>query len=200
MTTIITRLYADRQTAEHVAGILHAAGLSGSDMDIVTRDGDDPAAQMGAARMGRQSAAAYGEGVARGHALLVVRAPFNPMGAARRITQMMDETPSHKVGLARESEYIRETLKDKYWSSILTDHPRFFSQDIIPGFGGVRGTVSGAFGFRLLSAHRDRRSAGSYHILPGAKVSAQRTRTSAISGGGTPLSSLLGWRTISKRS
>ena len=197
MTTIITRLYADRATADQVAGTLQASGLAGDAIDVIT--GGDAVAAMRAARMSKASAAAYGPGVAAGHALLVVRAPFNPMGAARKVAEIMDATPSHKVGLARESEYIREQLDDRHWSSILKDHPRFFSQDMIPGFGRMRGTVSGAFGLRLLSAHKERRSAGSYHILPGAKVISGRTTTSAIRGGGTPLSTLLRWRTVSSR-
>ena len=197
MTTIITRLYADHATAEHVADELRASGLTPDAIDVIT--GDDSTRAMRAARMSKAFTAAYAPGVAAGHALLVVRVPFNPIGAARRVAEIVDETPSHKVGLARESEYIRERLQDRYWSGILHDHPRFLSQDMGPGNARVRGTMSGALGMRLLSPYKERRSAGSYHILPGPKVITGRTKTSAIRGGGTPLSTLLGWRTISKR-
>jgi len=196
MTTIITRLYADTATASHVADQLRTAGMASDAMDVIS--GADATAAMRAARMSKVFAAAYAPGAAAGHAVLVVRVPFNPIGAVLRVTEIVDATPSHKVGLARESEYIRERLQDRYWSGIMKDHPRFFSQDIVPGLSRVRGTVSAAFGLRLLSPYTERRSAGSYHILPGTKVITGRTKTSAIRGGGT-MSSLVGWRTISTR-
>ena len=198
MTTIITRLYADHATASLVAGKLAAAGFPASAMDIITGQGGEGAIR--AARASATTAASYAAAVANGHALLVARAPFNPIGAARTVTEIMDETPSIKVGLARESEYVRETIKPQYWSSILKDHPRFFSQDLAAIDSRLRGRVSDAFGFRTLLRNVNKTSAvgRSRHMLPGVKVFTPRERTSAIRGG-MRISDLIGWRTISLR-
>ncbi|MGL6208227.1 MAG: hypothetical protein ACRC14_00150, partial [Paracoccaceae bacterium] len=80
MTTIISRLYSDRAGAEAVAGALHAAGHDADTVHILTGGGT---AAMKAARLSPAAIAAYSKAMTGGQALLVVQAPFNPVGAAR---------------------------------------------------------------------------------------------------------------------
>jgi hypothetical protein len=196
MTTVISRLYSDRATAEGVAHALVSAGLSSS--AIVLADSADG---LGHARLSKASAAAYAAAMGGGRVLLVAHVPFNPVGAARRAAEIADTAMSLNVPGAKGNEYVREKATGTAYLHILKDHPRFFSQDM--GFidSRVRGLVSHAFGFRVLSPSRERTSAAgrSGHILPGSKLTAARPRTSAIRGG-WKFSDMIGWRTTSRAS
>ena len=59
------------------------------------------------------SAAAYAPAVAEGRALLVVRAPFAPVGTARHAIKTVNRYPALSVGLEDEDVYIREDPKVK---------------------------------------------------------------------------------------
>jgi hypothetical protein len=202
MTTIITRLYPTGTAAHAVADALMEGGHQASYIDII--DHADPAA-MRAARVSDVAANAYARAMTGGQALLVIRAPFSPIGAANSAKAIVGRYASVDAGLAKEDVYIREQAGTDLFQSILPDHPRFFSQDMDPGRGRTRTTVSSAFGMKLLVPYKNRRSvmAGSPHIStkfwPMKLVSANKTKHSVISGGGHPLSRLLGMAVISRR-
>ncbi|MFN5996909.1 MAG: hypothetical protein ACK47C_15070 [Paracoccaceae bacterium] len=158
MTTIITRLYPDVATATSVSAALQSSGHDPSTIDVITRAGDGSVSdRMKAARVMAPSAAAYAPGIEKGGALLVVRAPFAPMGTARHAIKTVNRTPSLKVGLADEDVYIRE-------------------QPTIARSGSVQsGTV-----FYMSNPHRNL-SHG--HIMGQNPISPSKPRTSAIAGG-----------------
>jgi hypothetical protein len=202
MTTIITRLYPNGTAAHAVADALMAGGHQASYIDII----DTPnAAAMKAARVSDTAAAAYANAMTSGQALLVIRAPFSPIGAANSAKSIVGNYASIDAGLATEDNYVREVARADRFLSILSDHPRFFSQDMDPGRGRTRTTVSSAFGAKLLAPYKTRRSAisgGAYistKFWPMRLVSANKTKRSVISGGGHPLSKLLGMAVISRR-
>jgi hypothetical protein len=202
MTTIITRLYANIAAAEAAAHDLMGRGHSDDYINIISRDGDGSAVdRMRAARVNAQSAAAYAPHVGKGAALVVVQAPFNPVGAARHAIRVLDRHPSIKVGIANENEYIREQPRIETRGSIMQDHPRFMSHDLA---ARSRGTVSSAFGLRTLSPQKTKSSAmagGGYmstKLLPFALLSRDKEKTSAIRGTWT-LSGMLGIPTIARR-
>ena len=86
MTTIITRLYKDLATAQGVASDLTSAGHLAGNIAVISRDGaGTDEARMLEARVPKASVAAYAPGIAKGAALLVVRAPFAPIGTARHV-------------------------------------------------------------------------------------------------------------------
>ena len=158
MTTIITRLYKDMATAQGVATELTSAGHVAGNIDVISRDGAGTAeARMLEARVPKASAAAYAPGVAKGAALLVVRAPFAPMGTARHAIRVVNRTPAINVGLEDEDVYIRE-------------HPKVETEGKI-----LQGTV-----FYMSNPHR---RAGHGHILGANPILPAKPRTSAISGG-----------------
>lgn len=202
MTTIITRLYPSGTAAHAVADALMEAGHNASYVDIISQA--DPAA-MTAARVSASAAAAYAKAMTGGQALLVIRAPFSPIGAANSAKAVVGRYASVDAGVSNEDDYIREQARGDRFLSILTDHPRFLSQDIGPGKGRTRTTVSSAFGMPLLSAYKTKRSVtadGTYissKFWPMRLVSANKTKRSVISGGGHPLSRLLGLAVISRR-
>ena len=184
MTTIITRLYADSATAQAAANDLMERGHSDDYINIITRDGDgSPAERMKAARVAAASAAAYGPHVARGAALLVVQAPFNPVGAARHAMRVLAKHKALDAGVADENEYIRELPKVETSGKVMHGTVFFMSNPLRPTAHGH------IFGTRLISARKERTSAmrgGGYmstKFWPMKLVSAPKERNSAIPGG-----------------
>jgi hypothetical protein len=202
MTTIITRLYSDRKTAQAVADALMSAGHQGSYIDVI---GSADAGAMEHARVNGAAASAYAKAMTGAQTLLVVRAPFSPIGAAKRAQTIVGRYASLDVGLDNEDHYVREQPKGARFLSILSNHPRFLTQDMNAGAGRRRSTVSSAFGMPTLSAYKSRRSAisgGAYistKFWPMPLISKNKTKHSVISGGGHPFSRLIGMAVISRR-
>jgi hypothetical protein len=158
MTTIVTRLYKDMATAQGVASALTQAGHSASKIDVISRDGAGTVeARMLDARVPKGSVAAYAPGIAKGAALLVVRAPFAPIGTARHAIRLVNKTPAIDVGLADEDVYIREQPRLELEGKIL------------------QGTV-----FYMSNPHR---SLPEGHIMGSNPILPSRPRHSAIPGG-----------------
>ena len=158
MTTIITRLYSDTSTARGVATTLIAQGHPQDTIDVITRDGGgDLLSRLRSARVRNAAAAAYAPAIEAGHALVVVRAPFAPMGAARHAMRIVDRSASIKVGVADENEYVREQPKVQVRGSLLTGNPLVMTNPYRPMTHG--------------------------HILGSNPILAPRTRRSAIAGG-----------------
>jgi hypothetical protein len=158
MTTIITRLYKDMATAQGVAAELKAAGHDAGTIDVIAKDGEGSAAErMAKARVPAASAAAYGPGIGKGNALLVVQAPFAPIGTARHAMRVVNRTAAIDMGVADEDHYIREQARADKSGMIL------------------QGTV-----FYMSNPHR---SLFHGHIMGKNPISAARPRTSAIKGG-----------------
>jgi hypothetical protein len=197
MTTIITRLYKDLATAQAVAAELSLAGHDNATIDVIGRDGDGTAeARMAEARVPRASAAAYAGGVAKGAALLVVRAPFAPMGTARHAMRVVNRTAAIDVGLADEDVYIREQPKVEKAGKVLPGTVFYMSN---PHRSLPHGHI---FGKNPLIASKPRTSAisgGAYmstKFWPGRLLSVPKERTSAIRGG-MLISSIFGIPTLS---
>ena len=159
MTTIITRLYKDLATAQGVASDLTSAGHLAGNIAVISRDGaGTDEARMLEARVPKASVAAYAPGIAKGAALLIVRAPFAPIGTARHAIRVVNRTAAIDVGLEDEDVYIRESPKVETEGKIL------------------HGTV-----FYMSNPHR---RAGHGHILGANPIRPARPRNSAIAGGG----------------
>ncbi|MCU0903822.1 MAG: hypothetical protein MUE83_08095 [Tabrizicola sp.] len=158
MTTIITRLYPDLATARSVAAMLEDRGHDAANIDIITKDGDGTVeARMKAARVLAASAAAYAPGLAKGRALLVMRAPFAPIGTARDAIRAVNRTGALDVGLADEDVYLREQPQVEISGKV------------------QRGTV-----FYMSNPHRRH---GHGHILGSNPLLPSKEKTSAIRGG-----------------
>jgi hypothetical protein len=158
MTTIITRLFADQSAAKAAAQDLLGRGHDEETIGIITRDGDIPASdRMRAWRVSAASTAAYAPHVAKGKALLVVQAPFNPVGAARNAIRALARHPALDAGVSNENDYIREEMT-------------------VETSGKVQhGTV-----FYMSNPHR---SAMHGHVLGRNPIISGKTKTSAIPGG-----------------
>jgi hypothetical protein len=158
MTTIITRLYADSSTARSVVSSLIAQGHAQDTVDVITRDGaGDLAERLKASRVRNAAASAYAPAIEGGNALVVVRAPFAPMGAARHAMKIVDRTASIKVGVADENDYVREQPRVEVKNTLIAGNPLVMS-----------------------NPHRGMTHE---HILGKNPVLAPRTRRSTIAGG-----------------
>lgn len=157
MTTIITRLYPDLATAKGVVAALEANGHAPSTIDIITKADGSAEARMDTARVPRESAAAYAPAIAKGAALVVVQAPFAPMGTARNAIKVVNRTKSIDVGIEDEDFYIREQPNIELSGKVQT------------------GTV-----FYMSNPHR---RLGHGHILGSNPILPAKERTSAIRGG-----------------
>lgn len=195
MTTIITRLYADKATADTVAAALVSGGLKA---DTITVIGHADAAAMKAARVPADSAAKYGAAMTGAEALLVVEAGFNPVGAARKATKIVNRTASIKCGVYDEDAYIIESVDPA------------FSNAVIKGGALMLTNEHGALphGFILSKQPISRNRARSAVIRGGAYmskafwpmklVSTPKSKDSAISGGKL-ISAMFGLDTIYHR-
>jgi hypothetical protein len=187
MTTIISRLYPDNRTATTIAGELRSAGFPAGQVHVV-HPGADMAALLSGAQVPDATAAAYAAAASAGNAVVVARAEITPLGAALRAMEIMDSHPSIHVAGADPNAYVRQSARGDLYLSILEDHPRWFSSDIRPGSGLGPGLISRAFGMRMLSEHRTRRSVieggrfMSRAFWPQKLLSAHRDKRSAMSG------------------
>lgn len=192
MTTIITRLYPDVATAQAVVAALAAKGHTPDTIDIIT---SGEAAGLKAARVGASAAAAYGPALTGGKALVVVRAPFAPIGTARSAMRIVNATPSIKVGLEDEDEYIREDPVVMVRDRVLPPGTFFMSN---PHRSLPRGHILGS---NPISRGRRATSAiagGAYmstKFLPMKLVSTGRQAKSAMHGGWL-VSSMFGMATV----
>lgn len=158
MTTIVSRLYADPATAQAIAAQLTDMGLPASACDVLGPEAD--AARIRAARVAVGAANAYAACLAsQGGALVVARVPFSPIGAARAAIKIADSAASVDLGIADQNAYQAEQPDARLFLSVLTDHPRFASHDLRPGYSKVYGPVTELFGLPMLSRRRGSASA-----------------------------------------
>lgn len=184
MTTIITRLYPDLATAQSVSATLMSRGHDAATIDVITSRGDGAVEdRMKAARVQAASAAAYAPGIGKGGALLVVRAPFSPIGTARDAIRVVNRTPALKVGLDDEDVYIRERPRADVAGKVMSGTNYFMSN---PYRSSTHGHI---FGQNPIIQSRPRTSAipgGAYMskmFWPMKLVSTGRQASSAIKGG-----------------
>lgn len=156
MTTVITRLYSDSSAAGEVVTALQAAGFPDGTYEMLSADvGVD---SMVAARIPARSAEIYAGELTGAMALVVVRAPFTPFGAARKAMAIVDSVPAVRSAVFDENVLLNEEIDPNLTKSILTHHPRFFTRmdEITSKRGGL---VSTGLGWKILSDRKPRRSA-----------------------------------------
>ena len=189
MTTVISRLYADEATANRVTSELSSAGFPADTMDVFPAG--TSADDLMAARVDEASATAYADAMSGDMALMVVRAPVTPFGAARAAMNAANSVSSTRVPGTDENRHISEQMdRDLYIGlSVMTNHPRFLSSDMNPRANANRDLVSRAMHWKLLSDPKPRNSAWSgttfmsQKILPFPLLKSRKSGTSVISGG-----------------
>ncbi len=175
MTTIISRLFADAETAEAAARELRAAGHDPATIRIVSPDAQDSetslAARIAAAGVGSVSAGRYAAAVAadpsHGGSVLVVRAPFTPFGRARSAIRIADAHAPVAVAGVNANQHVANRPDPRIFHPAIGRHAHVMTRDMPPYIERRRGTVSSAFGVPLLW----RRSMPRAALLPGKAMS-----------------------------
>ena len=154
MTTIITRLYANKTAAAKVVKALQDEGFMQRDIDMIESPGSKPtAAQMrkvnaalADAQVFPTAAKAYSEKIKDGNSLVVVRPPFGGTVAAQRIVDSFDTVDS---GLKNEDTFVyprsnASIIRNWPLPTLLPGDARFMSGGIFPAltnggriFGGL---------------------------------------------------------------
>jgi len=195
MTTIITRLYPDPAAAQAVADALARQNLNLTSVDIITRDGAD--ARMRKAMVGPDAAAAYAGPVAQGKALLVVNAPFAPMGTALKAIRTVDGFTSIDVGLSDEDAYIREEPEVQLEGRVFKGTVFFMSNPHRPL---PMGHILGSDPIRRRPRRNSAIAGGAYmstKFWPGKLISKHKDKLSVMRGGFL-FSSMFGIPTVIK--
>jgi hypothetical protein len=184
MTTIITRLYPDPSAASAARTSLLNVGQSEDTIQIITATaGGDAGMAMKAARINSVSSRAYLEAMTGNQALLVVQAPFSPIGTALNAINTLRGHPAMDVGLEDENVYLREYPSTRYAGRIMEKHPLLMSNPF------RRLSHGHIFGSNPVIHSKPRTSAirgGAFmsrFFWPMKLTSAPKTRTSAIRGG-----------------
>ncbi|MFK7876038.1 MAG: hypothetical protein AB8B71_09710 [Paracoccaceae bacterium] len=111
MTTIVTRLYADKVTAEQAVTALKLQNHPDGNIDMIA-SGKDAQAAMISASVPEDSAASYAKAMSSGAALVVCRAPVTPFGAARNAIATLDEFDSVDAGVENQNYYHTDQVHD----------------------------------------------------------------------------------------
>ncbi len=222
MTMIIIRLYKSSDAADSAASKLRSAGFADKFIDVIThnraaRDERTLEELMSEAGLGKAAIAACSKALAKGQALLVARPPFGSMLEAAAIVDTVESIPVEGTESRGVADY--ET-RIALLPTILRDHPRFLSQDLDSRPNHSYGTVSDAFGLRLLSKPRQRMSAARrtghvstrylrFPLLTSGPISTRFLRyplllkrarkMSVMPDDGMRFSSIIGWPLLSKR-
>lgn len=158
MSTIVTRLYEDPANADAAVATLKAEGFPAERMKVVEQRSRRSAQDMiEEAGVPTDVARQYAQHLTASRALLVIRAPFVPFGAARRAIEVADTYPAFDAGVWDENLNIPEEPNPALYSSILPSHRLFLTtmldvrNDLKPrGF-------SRAFGIPTLSSKPKKR-------------------------------------------
>lgn len=184
MTTVISRLYADAKTAEQAVTALK---LQNHPDDIIYTVAAGANAEQGmlAAGVADASAASYASAMKRGSAVVVVRAPVTPFGAARNAIDTLDQFDSVDAGVANQNVYLEPAPVGDMLMELKVDRTHRYWATW--GTERRRGRVSDAFGVKCLSPYKTTRSAysgtkyfGSFLLPP---ISKREPRSDSIFSG-----------------
>ncbi len=218
MTTVITRMFEDTGAAEKAALSLKLKGLPDEAIEVIAPENtEQPADDLRAAQVHEDAITAYSDAIARGHAALVVRATYKPLGAPRITRDILAARDTLDMGGVMEEHYFTDPPEKA--RSVLKTHPRFLTPRIRGGgpvMGpptlirgrratsavGREGHVSKLFWPMPLLSRRARRikvfRGGRYmsrSFWPMPLLLDKPRRKSVIEGGGPVFSRTLGWPT-----
>lgn len=227
MTTIITRLFDDQQSADHARERIIFRGVPSRAVNVIDPSmGNDAHDRMEASLVHPSARDTYAKAITAGKSLLVVRTTYRPLTAATIVRDMLSKMDTVDTGDVVDDYYMTDTPEQA--PSILDEHPLFLTLRLDKsGYEG--GRVSDGLGMRLLSERKERTSAkgqagprssffwpmpllsrkerkssvisgGRYMskaFWPMALLSRGKRSNSVIRGGDKPLSNALGWPTTS---
>jgi len=207
MPTIITRLYPDASKASQVVAALQEKGFARSDVDVVSGPPDESESADAAALtrviheagVYAKAAQAYGERVAGGESLLVVRAPFGTATDAKVTADRYDPIPFdavrtevHKPQRAAPVKLIRVQNRRR----ILDGHRTITQVSLVK----TKTPLSARFGLPVLKAPKRAKMLAKHGpILGGLSTLKRPAQKKSLMRSSTPLSSALGLQTLIRK-
>ena len=154
MTTIISRLYEDANTADAVAAELEAAGFPAANYDVIRQTGEESVLErLEEAQVDDASAQAYAQHMTSDRALVVVRAGFNPFGAALKAMQICNGHSAVDAGAPNPDRYVRVEPPREARLKVIRGGRLFLTQEYDPK-ARKRGFFSANFGFPMLKPRK----------------------------------------------
>ena len=120
MTTIVTRLYATQTTAEQASEALKMQNHPASNISIVGA-GKSAEADLVAAGVPESSASSYAGTMKAKNAVIVVRAPVTPFGAARNAMDTVDQFDSIDAGVENDNFYKSDNVHENLLIDLKVD-------------------------------------------------------------------------------
>lgn len=227
MTTIISRVFPDKASAQKATERLVFRGVPSRDCWIITTQDDAALKQkLEAAQVDESARPAYAKAVKAGQALLVVHATYKPLTAATIVRETLAKMDTVDVGKVVDDYFVPDGPQSA--PSVLREHPLFLTVRASRSRPS-HGLISKGWGFSMLSARKTRGSAmsggrfmsrafwpmpllskklrsksvihGGRHMSqmfwPMPLLSKKSRSNSVIHGGDLPLSRSLGWPPIS---
>ncbi|MEM8731131.1 MAG: hypothetical protein AAGF79_14565 [Pseudomonadota bacterium] len=199
MTTIVSRVFADEGTADKVIAQLNDDGHPFAHVSKISAGTSGLKDAILATRVDPETATVY-ESMLTGKAtLVVVKAEFSHIGAARHAKKIMDATPSLPADVKTQNLHIREKPNLKLYKNtkILADHPLMLTYrwEIHPR----RNSFSKVMHWKILSDRRPRADS----TIPGTRYMSERFWPMPLLSRKTPADSgtkvMSGTRHMSKR-
>ncbi|MEL6566329.1 MAG: hypothetical protein AAFQ59_17950 [Pseudomonadota bacterium] len=226
MTTIITRVFEEKQAAVDTAERLIFRGLPRRAITVIgPSEGNVSHDRMSAARVHPDAIDTYAQAITSGKSLLVVRATYKPLAAATMVREMLADRATVPIDGVINDYFVNDPPEST--PKILDDHPLFLTMR--PGAAGYKSRrIFEGLGLPLLSERKERDSARgksgfrSAAFWPMPLLSTKERTSSVIKGGrhispafwlmpllstdkreksvlkdGKPISRILGWPTSS---
>ena len=184
MTTVISRLFPDAETARGAVDRLIGKGVPRRQCSVFGAGTDGAALE--AAMVHPDATSAYTSAIQSGQTLVVVRTTYKPLGAARLTRALLAERGGVETPRITEDHFVTGAGARTRNSSILEDHPLLMTS---PYEMEVRGPITGKVGMDMLRPHKAKRSAmsgGRYMsraFWPGKLISQKHRSGSVIRGG-----------------
>jgi hypothetical protein len=161
MTTVVSRLYDQVETANRVADQLRAKGFPDSALSVVTKPN---AGRIAATQVSEAMATRYAAAMTKGQALFVCRAPLTPFGAARTAMAVADSEAWIDLGDGPSNEHIViEPNLEKHLPEIKMSKDHYLTPADYVGSGWSEWLMSNLYGWPLIAQDWKRSSS----ILPG---------------------------------
>lgn len=198
MTTVISRLFPDAETAQDAVGRLIGKGVPKRQCSVFGAGTD--ASVLEAAMVHPDATSAYTSAMQAGQTLVVVRTTYKPLGAARLTREMLADHGGVETGGITEDHFVAGTGARTRNNSILEDHPLLLTS---PYEMAVRGPITGAAGVNMLRPHKAKRSAMSggrfmSRAFWPMKLVSQKHRSSSVMHGGRYMSKMFWPRPLLK--
>jgi hypothetical protein len=130
MATVISRLFTDAAGANKAAKTFERARFPRKDLRVVAMGEGDTAAsvtdKMVGLGMAAGTAKAYAAKMSDGAAAFVVKATYKPLTAKTIAREILDAAPTVDMGKVEEENWVKDAIEPM--SSVLDDHPRFFTR------------------------------------------------------------------------